>query len=55
MEKHYICMGGCGGSAKVAGVCQTEGCADYGKQLRECACADGFHGQGTEQEQEGGE
>jgi len=50
MEKHYICTGGCGGVSETPGVCQAEGCADYGKDLKECSCTDGFHGQGTEQD-----
>jgi len=43
MEKHYICTGGCGGMAETPGVCQTEGCPDYGEPLKECNCTDGRH------------
>ncbi|HEY4509411.1 MAG TPA: hypothetical protein VJC15_00275 [Candidatus Paceibacterota bacterium] len=43
MGKHYICTGGCEGISDKPGVCQTEGCADEGKPLKECNCEDGLH------------
>lgn len=55
MEQHYICTGGCGGVSDKPGVCQTEGCADYQKPLRECHCEDGLHEQVKEQEAETGD
>lgn len=41
---HYICKGGCGGVSDVAGVCETDGCANQWELLNECDCADGKHG-----------
>lgn len=41
--EHFICTGGCGGVSGVPGVCQTEGCANFGKPLKACSCPDGEH------------
>lgn len=32
MEK-YVCYGDCGGESDTPGVCQTDGCSDFGKTL----------------------
>lgn len=41
--EHYICTGGCKGSAKEPNVCQSEGCPNYGLPMEECDCTDGAH------------
>ncbi len=41
---HYQCPE-CGGISAEPGVCVIEGCTAYGKELRECNCQDGKHGE----------
>ncbi len=47
--EHYICTGGCKGSAKEPGVCQSEECLNYGQPMEECDCTDGKHYMGEEE------
>ncbi len=42
-KEHYVCYGGCRGVADVPGTCQAGDCADYGRPLHKCDCADGGH------------
>ena len=48
--KHYICTGGCNGVSDTPGVCEAEGCMDFGELLQECNCIDGKHGASEEEE-----
>ena len=49
--EHYVCTGGCGGVSGTPGVCQTEGCPNFGKPLALCGCGDGEHAEVKEREE----
>lgn len=41
-EQHYTCPS-CGGVSDHPKVCETEGCAMNGQELKACTCTDGQH------------
>lgn len=45
-KKHYVCKGVCGGVSGEKGVCESDGCTHYNKDLNECICDDRSHTEG---------
>ncbi len=37
-EKHFVCLGECGGVSHDPGTCQAETCSMHGRNLVECSC-----------------
>ena len=37
-EKHFACLGECGGVSHESGTCQSEICSMHGKPFVECSC-----------------
>ena len=44
MQKHYVCLGGCGAISDKPGICHDENCPNKGLPLVDCACYNGEHG-----------
>lgn len=47
---HFICKGGCKGTLEEVGVCEMEGCSKQWELMEECACEDGKHFLGVQQD-----
>lgn len=42
-QKHYVCLGECGGVSENPGVCQSTHCSKHDHELVGCTCHDGLH------------